>query len=144
MEVQMNLTKEQKEVIRNSVDDFNKKFNHFKDEWEKMGYGEYLSNELAWDSFLFMKSKTIHQVKETSKIINDIQKLSPHPTEAITLFYNMENTTLEEINNIFDSVKNNFPKNKVIAIPNKTSLESCSKDVLENIISMISEIIEEL
>lgn len=81
---------------------------------------------------------------ENHQIISDIQKLSPHPTEAITLFYNMENTTPEEIKNIFDCVKNNFPKNKVIAIPNKTSLESCSKDVLKNIISMISEIIEKL
>jgi len=34
--------------------------------------------------------------------------------------------------------------NTVIALPDKISLESCSKDVLENIISMIAEIIEEL
>ena len=78
------------------------------------------------------------------KIISDIQKLSPHPTEAITLFYNTENTSYEQVKNIFNSIKNNFPGNKVIAIPDRMSLESCSKDVLENIISMISEIIEEL
>jgi len=81
---------------------------------------------------------------ETPTIISDIQKLNPHQTEAITLFYNMENTTIEETKNIFNYVKNNFPDNKVIALPNKVSLESCSKDVIENIISMISEIIDEL
>ncbi len=56
----------------------------------------------------------------------------------------MDNVSLKNVQNIFDSVKNSFPENKVIAIPNKVSLESCSKDVLENIISMISEIIEKL
>lgn len=81
---------------------------------------------------------------EKFQIISDIQKLSPHPTEVITLFYNTENTSCEQVKNIFNSIKNNFPKNKVIAIPDRVSLESCSKDVLENIISMISEIIDEL
>ena len=37
-----------------------------------------------------------------------------------------------------------FPDNKVIALPDIASLESCSKDVLENIISMITVIIEKL
>ncbi len=140
----MNLTEEQKEVIKNSVIDFDKRFSQFKDEWEKMGYGEYLSNELAWDSFVFLKSNTVFKANENHQIIRDIQKLSPHPTEAITLFYDMENSTLEEIKNIFDSIKNNFPENKVIALPNKVSWEGCSKDVLKNIINMITEIIEEL
>ncbi len=79
---------------------------------------------------------------ETKWIIIDIQKLKPHPTEVITLFY--EINSFSEIKNIFDYVKNYFPENKVIVLPNKVGLESCSKDVLENIISMISEIIEEL
>lgn len=51
----MNLTEEQKNVIRKDNEGFDKKFNQYKEEWTKMGYGEYLSNELAWDSFIFMK-----------------------------------------------------------------------------------------
>ena len=81
---------------------------------------------------------------ETLTIIEDIKMLHSHPTEAIVLFYNMDNLTHEELENVFKMVKYNFEDNKVIALPDKTSLESCSKDVLENYISMISEIIEEL
>lgn len=73
-----------------------------------------------------------------------IEKLSPHPTEAITLFFNIDKTTFKEAKYIVDSLKEKFPGNEVIALPNATSLESCSKDVLENIISMISEVIEKL
>ena len=81
---------------------------------------------------------------ETPTIIEDIKMLRTHPTEAIVLFYNMDNSTHEEIENVFKMVNSNFEDNKVIALPDKTSLESCSKDVLENYISMISEIIDEL
>lgn len=109
-----------------------------------MGYGEYLSNELAWDSFIFMKENRIHELDKDLEIINKIQKLNPHPTEAITLFFNMNNSTLKDVKNIFDSLKSSFPEYKIIALPDKVSLESCSKDVLENVISMISEIIQEL
>ncbi len=73
-----------------------------------------------------------------------VEKLNPHPTEALTLFYDIENMTCEQVFDNVEYLKNKFPNNKVVAIPDKTSLESCSKDVLENIISMISEIIEEL
>lgn len=73
-----------------------------------------------------------------------IEILSPHPTEAITLFFNMEKITFEQIKNIVDLLKEIFFDSKVIALPDTTSLESCSKDVLENIISMISEVIEKL
>lgn len=75
---------------------------------------------------------------------NKVEILKPHPTEAITLFYDMENMTYEQVFDNVEYLKNKFPNNKVIAIPDKTSLESCSKDVLENYISMIAEIIEEL
>lgn len=73
-----------------------------------------------------------------------IEKLSLHPKEAITLFFNIEKTTIKQIKNIVDLFKKKFPENKVIALPDTISVESCSKDVLENIISMISEVIEKL
>lgn len=140
----MNLTEEQKNVIRKDNEDFDEKFNQYKEAWEKMGYGEYLSNELAWDSFIFMKENEVYKSDKDSAIISKIQKLSPHPTEAIALFFNINNSTVEKVKNSLDSLKNSFPEYKVIALPDKVSLESCSKDVLENVISMIAEIIEEL
>lgn len=79
-----------------------------------------------------------------NEVFTRIEKLKPHPTEAITLFYKFEEIDVETICNMVKHLSNKFPENTVIALPDKVSLESCSKDVLENIISMISEIIERL
>lgn len=79
-----------------------------------------------------------------NELITRIEKLKPHPTEAITLFYNFDDIDAESICNVVDCLGEKYPKNAVIAIPDKISLENCSKDVLENIISMIAEIIESL
>ena len=78
------------------------------------------------------------------ELIKRIEKLKPHPTEAITLFYNFDDIDAETVCNIVKYLSDKFSTNKVIALPDKVSLESCSKDVLENIISMIAEIIEQL
>lgn len=75
---------------------------------------------------------------------NKIETIKPHPTEAITLFYDMKNLPIDQVSNMVELLHSTFPNNKVIALPDKVSLESCSKDVLENIISMIAEIIEQL
>lgn len=77
-------------------------------------------------------------------VITRIEKLNPHPTEAIVVGFNFDDVNLDEMHNWFDIIKSKFPDNIVVAIPNYISLQSCSKDVLENIISMIAEIIEEL
>lgn len=72
-----------------------------------------------------------------------IETIKPHPTEAIVLCINKE-LGFCRIQRIFNMVKHIFPNNIVIALPDKCTLESDSKDVLENYISMISEIIEKL
>lgn len=77
-------------------------------------------------------------------IITKIEKLDPHPTEAIVMGFNFDDVHLDEMKRWFEIIKSKFPDNIVIAIPDYISLQSCSKDVLENIISMIAEIIEEL
>ena len=78
------------------------------------------------------------------ELITRIEKLKPHPTEAITLFYNFDDVNVENVRNIVEHLSKKFNTNTVIALPDRVSLESCSKDVLENIISMIAEIIEQL
>ena len=79
-----------------------------------------------------------------NELITRIEKLKPHPTEAITLFYNFDDVDVEDIRDIVEHLSKKFTTNTVVALPDKISLESCSKDVLENIISMIAEIIEQL
>ena len=76
--------------------------------------------------------------------ISKIETLEPHPTEAIVVGFNFNNISPENMNHLFKNIQDIFPNNTVVAIPDYISLQSCSKDVLENIISMITEIIEEL
>ena len=78
------------------------------------------------------------------ELITRIEKLKLHPTEAITLYYNFDTIDVVTATNAVDLLKERFPENTIIALPDKVSLESCSKDVLENIISMISVVIEQL
>ena len=78
------------------------------------------------------------------ELITRIEKLKPHPIEAITLFYNFDDVDAESIRDIVEHLSKKFTTNTVVALPDNVSLESCSKDVLENIISMIAEIIEQL
>ena len=73
-----------------------------------------------------------------------IEMLNPHPTEVITLFYNLNKIPAKQIAIATNYIQEKFPDNKVVVLPDVMSLESCSKDVLENIISMISEVIEKL
>ena len=77
-------------------------------------------------------------------IVTRIEKLEPHPTEAIVLGFNFNDINVDDMYHLFNDIKALFPDNTVVAIPDYISLQSCSKDVLENIISMIAEIIEEL
>ncbi len=73
-----------------------------------------------------------------------LETFAPHPTEAIVLGFNLDDIDLDRARRLFEDVKSKFPESTVIAIPDYASLKSCSKDALENIISMISEIIDDL
>lgn len=72
-----------------------------------------------------------------------INMLKLHPTEAIVVSFATNKICFDECESIYEKVKSKFPNNVVIALPDSVSLESCSKDVLENIISMIQEVIDE-
>ena len=79
-----------------------------------------------------------------NNIVKRIEKLEPHPTEAIVIEFNFNDIKVDDMKNLFEIIQSKFPNNTIIAIPDYISLSSCSKDVLENIISMISEIIDGL
>ena len=79
-----------------------------------------------------------------NEVITRIEKLEPHPTEAIVMHFNPNNTHFDLLKWTYDVVKSQFPNNVVVAIPDSVALESFSKDVLENIISEITEVIEQL
>lgn len=86
----------------------------------------------------------IDEINKAPTIIEDIRNMQIRPTEIIVLFYNMNNLNCKEIENVFRLIRFKFTNNNVIALPDKTSLKSCSKDVLENYIGMISGFLEKL
>lgn len=71
-----------------------------------------------------------------------ISTLKLHPTEAVVMFFDENKICFDECKTLYEEVERKFPNNTVIVLPDSVSLEGCSKDVLENIISMISEIID--
>ena len=79
-----------------------------------------------------------------NNIVTKLETIEPHPTEAIVLYFNFDDIAFVDLNVLYEITKKNFPNNTVVCVPDKVSLESWSKDVLEYYISMISEIIEEL
>lgn len=73
----------------------------------------------------------------------NLKTVNPRPREAIVLEFNSDKLTMNEVAYIAKRVREHFPNNKVLALPNSVSIYSLGKDVLENYISMVSEIIEE-
>lgn len=79
-----------------------------------------------------------------NNFITKLETIEPHPTEAIVLYFNFGDIAFGDLNALYEITQKKFPNNTVVRVPDKVSLESWSKDVLENYMSMISEIIEEL
>ena len=79
-----------------------------------------------------------------NNFLTKLETIEPHQTEAIVLYFNFDNMAIDEIQVLHEMTQKKFPNNVVLCVPDKVSLESWSKDILENYISMISEIIEEL
>ena len=78
------------------------------------------------------------------EIVTRIEKLKLHPTEAIVLSFDFNKINVNDFLDLLNIIEFKFPNNTVVAIPNHISLQSCSKDVLKDIISMIIEIIDGL
>lgn len=72
-----------------------------------------------------------------------IQTLKPNPTEAIVLTFDSREITLKNAAEYAQYVKSALPGNVVLALPDYISLHSCSKDVLENYISLVASVIDE-
>lgn len=79
-----------------------------------------------------------------NNLVTKLETIEPYPTEAIVLYFNFNDIKLDKLNVLYEIAQKKFPNNAVICVPDKVSLESWSKDILENYISMVSEIIEEL
>lgn len=74
----------------------------------------------------------------------DITTFEPKSTEAIVIQFNFNEIKVRELKWIFDDIVEKFPNNIVVAAPNSVSLQSWSKENLENYIKMLTETIEKM
>lgn len=73
-----------------------------------------------------------------------VETLDLHPTEAVVVYFNFNDIHLDKLNAFYEMLQDKFPNNTIAACPDKISLQSWSKDMLEDYMSMIQDIIDEL
>ncbi len=77
-------------------------------------------------------------------LIKDVRKIKLRPSEAVVIRYNSDKANLSDAKELHDYVAAMLPDNKVLSVPDYVSLWRCSKEKLENIIEVISEIKDRL
>lgn len=75
-------------------------------------------------------------------VINNIVKLRPKTDDVIVVSYNTMTTDFETLNKMFTMIQENLPDNKIIAIPDKVSMEYCDRNVLNRYIESIQEVMK--
>lgn len=73
------------------------------------------------------------------RVLCNVRKINSRDVDNILVRYSTVDLSFVEINNIVKAIRNHFPNNTVIAIPNKISLNTCTDKDLEKIISVIKE-----
>ena len=69
---------------------------------------------------------------------------TPNPNEAIVCHFNFNDGHLDTMVNVLDMLERTFPDNPIVMLPDRASLESCNKDMLERWIGVIKDVIENL
>lgn len=86
---------------------------------------------------------------EQQKMINILQSdmvkaITPNPTDIVVWTFNRYSMTCQERANIFQSIKEVFPNNKIIAIPDESSIKTCNQAELEQIADNIQKILKSM
>lgn len=73
-----------------------------------------------------------------------LEKIKFEPNETLVMRYNLDKIGLNEIKGIYDYITDIFSHNKIIAIPDDTTLTKLDKEELIDIYNYIFNLIEEL
>lgn len=76
--------------------------------------------------------------------IMNIATINPKPTDTIVLRFNIKEISVDELNLFCNQVKNSFPENTVLALPDSLRLEVASQELWEDYIRMIDEVVKSL
>lgn len=78
---------------------------------------------------------------EIANIISGISKLNPAEEDKIVIYVDCNKITVEESENIYKMVKNIFPNNAILILPNDVFLEVKDNDRLKDMANMILEVV---
>lgn len=65
-----------------------------------------------------------------NELITRIETINPKPSETVVLFFNTKDCHLDMVNAMFERVKERFPNNRIVALPDAMSLKGFDKEVL--------------
>lgn len=78
------------------------------------------------------------------KKVLSLEKIELEPNETLIMRYNLDKIDPDEIMAIYNYIADIFSHNKIIAIPDDTTLTKFDKEELIDIYNYISNLIEEL
>ena len=75
--------------------------------------------------------------------IEEIKTINPKPTDTIVIRFKKD-MTVDELEIWYEQIQSTFPKNNIVALPDNTHLEICSRELWEDYIQTVNEYINNL
>lgn len=68
-----------------------------------------------------------------------IENIHPGPEDVIVFKYSLNDYCFDEVMNIFNTINEAFSNNKVVGIPDNVTLQTCTKEEIQDIILYLQE-----
>lgn len=65
-----------------------------------------------------------------NELITRIEIMNPKPSETIVLYFNTKDFKVDMVNTMFEIVKERFPNNRIVALPDAMSIKDFEKETL--------------
>ena len=75
------------------------------------------------------------------KPIEEIKIINPKPTDTIVIRFKKD-ITIDELKIWYEQIQSVFPKNNIVALPDNTHLEVCSRELWEDYIRTDDEYVK--
>ena len=65
-----------------------------------------------------------------NELITRIEIMNPKPSETVVLYFNTKDFKVDMVNAMFEIVRERFPNNRIVALPDEMSLKDFGKETL--------------
>lgn len=76
-----------------------------------------------------------------NNLIKEIKTINPKPTDTIVIRFKKD-IAIDELEIWYKQIQSIFPKNNVVALPDNTHLEICSRELWEDYIRTVDEYVK--